>query len=155
MKSLIISGIKASGKSRIIDELSMFDRYKNSFVLIDLDVLSTYIKSDYYLSENVVEALVEDYNIIASGNMCVDSFDEQIIIKMSFQDWKESMGNRIQNGRVNSSYSNVSDKKLFELDEESYYKYRDEKFSKIATQNALYMSYDEAIKYVSDFMMQS
>lgn len=133
----------------------MFDRYKNSFVLIDLDVLSTYIKSDYYLSENVVEALVEDYNIIASGNMCVDSFDEQIIIKMSFQDWKESMGNRIQNGRVNSSYSNVSDKKLFELDEESYYKYRDEKFSKIATQNALYMSYDEAIKYVSDFMMQS
>lgn len=152
MTSIIVSGLKASGKTKIVDELMKEDRYKNRVVIVDADSFSYYEKEVYECPQSVIKALVQLPNVIVAGNMHAAMFDYHFVIDLTYEEWRASMVHRLRSGRVNSAYSSQKDSDLAKMSKLEYAAYKKERFSKWTSANSVFLSYKQIYDKLNSFL---
>lgn len=130
---IYITGVKAAGKSYIIDLLNeLYDNvHLDKNLIFDFEQFCYYEGTKYTTPESLLKELVKTFNnVIISGSFIKDVsiFDKVYFIDISYGTWKAQMLNRIENGRVNSKKSTVKDTEYAKYTPSEFREYFDSKF---------------------------
>lgn len=130
---IYITGIKSSGKSFIIDYLK--ERYDNSnlqkIFIEDFDKYCYYDNGEYINPAVLLTEFYKTYDhVIISGSRVknmIDLVDKIYFIDINYGTWIAQLKNRLENGRVNSKFSKISDVELSKYSPKQFNDYKKEK----------------------------